>query len=231
MTSKGLIQLGKWLWLAGLVWAFYLMAELSLPYTALRKNVDFLLSKQLVYHIVWWRVSFYVHVFTSVLVLLAGFTQFSRFFLHQRPLWHRRAGWLYIVVVLLLSAPSGFLMALRANGGWPARISFVLLSIIWFWSTLQALLLARKRLFEKHANWMLRSYALTLSAIALRTYAWLFDVLNIHMAPRNVYIFIAWVSWVPNLLIAEWFIKKGFNRSLLKPSRRVTYTGNRIINE
>lgn len=219
--SRRLTRLGKWLWIAGLLLAVYLMADLSLPYTALRKNVDFLITKQRVYHITWWRIGFYVHVFTSVLVLLAGFTQFNRFFLHQRPLWHRRAGWLYIVAVLVLSAPSGFLLALRANGGLLARISFVLLGVAWFITTLQALLLVKKQLFEKHANWMLRSYALTLSAIGLRTYAWLFDLLNIHMAPRNVYILIAWISWVPNLLIAEWLIKKGFNKKLLKPSHIV----------
>lgn len=225
-TSKGLVQVGKWLWLAGLVWSFYLMAELSLPYTALKRNVDFLLSKQRVYHIVWWRVSFYVHVFTSILVLPAGLTQFSRFFLHRRPLWHRRAGWLYVLVVLLFAAPSGFLMGLQANGGLPARASFVLLGILWFGSTLRAWVLVRKHLFEKHADWMLRSYALTLSAIALRTYAWLFDVLNIHMTPRNVYILIAWISWIPNLLIAEWLIRKGFNKYLLKPSGMAVDSAN-----
>jgi hypothetical protein len=216
--SKSGVSAGKLLWVAGLLWAVYMMTELSLPYTAFRKNVDFLLTKQRVYHIGWWRFGFYVHVFTSVLVLLAGFTQFNRFFLYKRPLWHRRAGWVYIVAVLLLSAPSGFLIALKANGGLPARISFVLLSVTWFITTLQALLHVKKRLFEKHADWMLRSYALTLSAIALRTYAWLFDMLNVHMAPRNVYILIAWISWLPNLLVAQWLIKKGFNRRLLKPS-------------
>lgn len=207
------------IWIAGLLLAIYLMVELSLPYTALRKNVDFLLTKQRVYHIGYWRISFYIHVFTSVLVLPAGFTQFSRYFLYRQPAWHRKAGLVYVSAVLLLAAPTGFLMALHANGGLPARISFVLLSLSWFFITLRALLLAKQRLFEKHANWMLRSYALTLSAIALRTYAWLFDVLNIHMAPRNVYILIAWLSWVPNLLLAEWLIKKGFNRKvLLKPA-------------
>lgn len=202
----------------GLLVAVWLMVDLSLPYTVLRKNVDFLLTKQRVYHITYWRISFYIHVFTSVLVLLAGFTQFNAYFLYQRPVWHRRAGMLYVVSVLLLAAPTGFLMALHANGGLPARISFVLLSVSWFFFTLRALLLVRKRLFEWHANWMLRSYALTLSAIALRTYAWLFDVMNVHMNPRHVYILIAWLSWLPNWLIAEWMIKKGFNRKLLKPN-------------
>jgi hypothetical protein len=61
----------------------------------------------------------------------------------------------------------------------------------------------KKRNFTKHGEWMLRSYALTLSAIMLRSYALLFDVLHIDMHPRNVYITIAWLSWVPNLLVAE----------------------------
>lgn len=203
------------LWYLTLLASIFLMVQLSLPYTALRKNVDFLLTKQLVYHIGYWRISFYIHVFTSVLVLPAGLTQFSRQVLYRHPLWHRRAGMLYVVTVLCLSAPTGLLMGIHANGGWPARTSFILLSLCWFACTLLAWLQVRKKNYEAHANWMLRSYALTLSAIGLRTYAWLFDVFNVHMQPRTVYILIAWLSWVPNLLVAQWLIKKGFNRRLL----------------
>jgi hypothetical protein len=206
------------IWCLGLLVAVYLMVQLSLPYTALQKNVDFLITKQRVYHISYWRISFYIHVFTSVLVLPAGFSQFSYTLLHRHATWHRRLGMLYVIVVLCLAAPTGLLMGIHANGGWPAHTSFILLSVCWFLFTLQALVQAKQRKFEAHANWMLCSYALTLSAITLRTYAWLFDVWNIHMRPREVYILIAWASWVPNLLIALLLIKTGFNkRLLLKP--------------
>src|SRR5687768_10726016 len=103
---------GLWLWCGGLMLAVIGMVQLSLPYVSLQKNVDFLLTKQKVYHIDYWRLSFYLHVFTGVLVLPAGFTQFyPRFFSRGR---HRKLGMLYLYTVLVVGAPTGFLMGLHA---------------------------------------------------------------------------------------------------------------------
>jgi hypothetical protein len=205
---------GVLLWFMGLAAAMYLMFRLILPYTGLQKNVDFLLTKQKVYHIDYWRISFYAHVFASIIVLPAGFTQFSSTVLHSS--WHRRLGMMYIVVVLFISAPTGFLMGLHANGGLAAKASFVLLSLLWFLTTLMALLSARNRRFAAHGEYLLFSYALTLSAITFRLYAWLFDILDIHVRPQEVYVTIAWLSWVPNLIVAEWLIRNGFIQRILK---------------
>ena len=198
--------------------AIWLMIRLSLPYTAMHSNIDFLLTKQNVYHINYWRYSFYAHVFTSVLVLPAGLTQFNKFWLQKLSQWHKMLGFVYIITVLFVAAPTGFVMGWYANGGWPARMSFILLSVVWFTTTLLALLMVKKRKFENHGAWMLRSYALTLSAIMLRTYALLFDVLHIDIHPRHAYITIAWLSWVPNLIVAELLINRGFVSKLLKPA-------------
>ncbi len=73
MTGKWIIRCFLLLTLA--VFCF-LMIRLTLPYTALRNNVSFLHTKLRIYHLRYWRFSFYTHVFTSCLVLLAGFTQF-----------------------------------------------------------------------------------------------------------------------------------------------------------
>ncbi len=191
------------------------MVRLSLPYTSFKKDVDFLLSKQKTWHILYWRISFYIHVFVSSIVLLAGFTQFSRYIIRRAPLWHRRLGIVYVTTVLVFSAPTGFIMGLHANGGLPAKTSFVLLSISWFVATLLALYYAKQKAFVIHGDWMLRSYALTLSAIALRLYALLFDVLHINMQPRQVYITIAWLSWIPNLVVAEILIRRGFTKKVI----------------
>lgn len=53
---------------------------------------------------------------------------------------------------------------------------------------------------------MIRSYALTLSAITLRLYTIMFDYLQIDARPVDIYITTAWLSWVPNLLVAELII-------------------------
>lgn len=106
------------------------MIQLSLPYIGFEKNVGFLLSKLKVYHIDYWRFGFYIHIFSSILVLLAGFTQFSRSILTKLPKLHRAAGYVYIFTLLFISGPGAWLMAFHANGGIPAISSFILLTFM-----------------------------------------------------------------------------------------------------
>jgi hypothetical protein len=201
-------------WCIGLGTAIYLMFKLSIPYTSFQKNIDFLITKQNVYHIDYWRYAFYAHVFTSILVLPAGFTQFnSRFFAKA---WHRRLGMLYIITVLLISAPTGFLMGLHANFGLASKASFILLSLMWFITTLLAFINAKRRRFIEHGEWMLYSYALTLSAITFRLIALSFDLFDIRVRPQEAYVATAWLSWVPNIIIAHLLIKMGFIKNIFK---------------
>jgi len=188
----------------------FLMVRLSLPYTAMNSGVDFLTTKQRVYHIFYWRVSFYTHVFTSCLVLIAGFTQFNPWLLRRYPKVHRRMGWVYLVTVIGVSGPAAFMMAWHANGGLPARTSFTLLSLLWMSYTFYAGWKVVKKDFATHGAFMFRSYALTLSAITLRLYTYISAFLPLAASPREIYITTAWLSWVPNLLIAEMLIRSGW---------------------
>ncbi len=219
MTVRILKLTGIAAWSIALCFAIWLMVRLSLPYTAMHNNIDFLLTKQNVYHITPWRYCFYAHVFTSVLVLPAGLTQFNHLWLQQFTKAHRLLGYVYVITVIFVAAPTGFVMGWYANGGWPARASFILLSMAWFTSTLLAVIMVKRKNFVQHGIWMLRSYALTLSAIMLRTYAFLFDVLHIDMHPRTVYITIAWLSWVPNIIIAEILIRHRFVTGFIPQSK------------
>jgi hypothetical protein len=196
--------------LLALAFFSFLMVRLSLPYTEMRSDVDFLETKQNVYHIGYWRYSFYIHVFTSSLVLIAGFTQFNASILYRYPRIHRAMGWTYLVTVVGISGPAAFMMALHANGGLPARTSFTLLSVFWVAFTFWAGWLAIRRRFVDHGAFMFRSYALTLSAITLRLYTYLSVYLHLHASPRDIYITTAWLSWVPNLIIAEMLIRSGW---------------------
>src|SRR5687767_4092722 len=97
-----------------LVLAFFsfLMIRITLPYFAFDDHTGFLRIKQWIIHNPVWKVSFYVHVITSSLCLVAGFTQFSDALRKKFPAIHRFTGWIYVTVILLLSGPSGFIMAL-----------------------------------------------------------------------------------------------------------------------
>lgn len=195
-----------------LVLAFFsfLMIRLTLPYRVMQNGVAFLRTKEGIYHLTWWRLSFYTHVFTSCLVLIAGFTQFSPWLLGRHSRVHRVMGWTYLVIVTSVSGPAALVMAFYANGGWPARISFLLLASQWIGFTACAGYYAMRKRFRLHGAFMFRSYALTLSAITLRSYTWLLEMTTWPISPREIYILTAWLSWVPNLLLAEYLIRRGW---------------------
>jgi hypothetical protein len=128
-------------------------------------------------------------------------------------------GRLYVVDVLFVTGPAGFVMALYANGGMPSRTAFVILAILWIFTTAMAYRQVVRRKFASHREWMIRSYALTLSAISLR--AWKLSlVLLFHPHPMDVYRMAAWLGWVPNLLLAELLIR----RSRIAARRHIAVT-------
>jgi len=194
----------------------FLMIRLTLPYAAMQSDVDFLRTKQAIYHLPWWRNSFYIHVFTSCLVLMAGFTQFNPWLLRNHRRVHRLMGWVYLITVTTISGPAAFVMALYANGGLPARASFTLLAFLWVSFTVYAGYYAVRKKFELHGAYMSRSYALTLSALTLRVYTYLLSYTAIYASSRDIYITTAWLSWVPNLILAEILIRKGFVEKVYK---------------
>ena len=192
-----------------LAFFFVLMMQITLQYIPIRTDAAFLQIKQQYIHITPWRIAFFAHVFTSMFALAAGFTQFSGLILRRYKKLHRTIGKCYVFVVLFISGPASFIMALLANGGIPSRIAFTCLSMLWMYPTARAWQTARARQFAAHRNWMYRSYALTLSALTLRAWKWLLIAL-FHFRPLNTYMIVAWLGFVPNLLIAEWIIRNRY---------------------
>jgi uncharacterized membrane protein len=213
--------------LAALAFFSFLLLQLILPYTAMRSDVNFLQTKQNIYHITYWRNSFYIHVFTSIFVLIAGFTQFNPWLLRRYPRIHRMMGWVYVIIVLFISGPAAMIMAWHANGGLPARTSFILLAFFWILFTACAWYFVLRRDFLRHGAFMFRSYALTLSAITLRLYTYLSVYLPLHASPRDIYITTAWLSWVPNLIIAELLIRSGWVEKIWPMTRRSSQISHR----
>lgn len=213
MKSGSLIYLGFY---AAVFYATYLLLLLSIPYLDFKPNIEFLVTKQLVYHIDLWRIAFYVHVFSSVFVIFSGAFQFSKVVIKKYPRWHRFFGYTYISLLLLISGPGALIMSFYANGGIPAQTSFVILSILWISFTLIALVRVFQKRYLEHGKWLLRSYALTLSAVTLRFYLLLFDYFNVNLGPIESYILVAYLSWIPNLIFAEIMIRKRFVEFLLR---------------
>jgi hypothetical protein len=192
------------------------MLQISTIYFSLKSDVSFLQTKQLAYSILHWKIAFYLHVFFSFLLLFTGILQFIPALHRTKPGVHRLSGAVYLIVLLFFSAPSGILMGWYANGGMASKCSFVLMGIIWWAVSFLAYLKLRKKEWKAHGEFMLRSFAITLSAIMLRFYALLLSLFETNATPLDKYTLIAWLSWVPNLLLAEWLIQAGFSKWYLK---------------
>lgn len=176
-------------------------------YASLSSTVGFLQFKQEYLHIGTWKAAFYVHVFSSLFTLCAGFTQFSSFVLKNHKKLHRLVGKIYAYDILLINFPAGMIMAFYANGELPTKIAFVILDCLWFFFTLKAVIAIKAKDIKAHKRFMIRSYALTCSAITLRLWklvlSYTFDI-----DPQTLYMIDAWMGFVPNLLFAEWLIRK-----------------------
>ncbi|HET6513278.1 MAG TPA: DUF2306 domain-containing protein [Candidatus Kapabacteria bacterium] len=187
------------------------MVGITLQYIPISTDVAFLRIKQDYVGMWHYQVAFFVHVFTAIAVLPAGVTQFSKYIRkHYRNL-HRGAGYIYAVAVVLLAGPSGFVIGIYANGGISSQVAFCLLAVLWMYFTYKAVASIRARKTGEHRRWMIRSFALALSAITLRAWKYVI-VAAFEPRPMDVYVVVAWLGWVLNLIAAEWIIYRYYRK-------------------
>ncbi len=209
---KNIITYKSIFWLLVFGYFFALMFEITLRYTSFGNNVAFLQIKQTeVNSIPYYLGFFYIHVASAIFALLAGFTQFNNYILTRYSLLHKNIGKIYVYVVLFLAAPSGFIIGLHANGGFYSQIAFVILSILWFYFTLRGIIKIKNKDVAAHKAFMYRSFALTFSAVTLR----MWKVILVYLfqpSPMDLYQIIAWLGWIPNLLIVEFYLFKKYQK-------------------
>lgn len=144
------------------------------------------------------------HVLGSGLALGIGGFQFLPWLRTRHISWHRWLGRTYLLAVLG-GGIGGLVMAGQADGGLVGRVGFSLLAVTWLVSGWQAYAAVRRGDLTAHRVWMIRNFALTFAAVTLRIYLGVFTgPLGIPFA--ECYPLIAWLCWVPNLIVAEWLI-------------------------
>lgn len=108
-----------------------------------------------------------IHVVAGVVALVVGPLQFVRSIRAHVPALHRAIGLIY-VGACAVSAPAAFMLALGTTAGPAAGAGFAILALLLAVFTYLGLRAAIARRFAEHREWMLRSYALTATAITLR---------------------------------------------------------------
>ena len=144
----------------------------------------------------------YAHVFAAAVALsLGGFQFSSRLRTRHREL-HRWMGRIYLGVGVLIGGIAGLMLSTHAFGGAPARLGFGCLAVAWLYTGARAYAAIRAGDFAAHRRWMVRNFSLTFAAVTLRLYLPLSMLLGVPF--EMAYPIIAWIAWVPNLVVAEW---------------------------
>ncbi|MFV1988847.1 MAG: DUF2306 domain-containing protein [Gemmatimonadota bacterium] len=143
------------------------------------------------------------HLVAGGTAIVAGAFQFSTRLRARHVTTHRMLGRVYLVAVLV-SGTSALLLAPSSSGGISAHFGFGLMAFLWVTTSVVAYVKVRAGDYASHREWMIRSYALCLAAVTLRLYLPVSAVMGIPF--EEAYPAIAWLSWVPNLIIAEWFL-------------------------
>ncbi len=154
-----------------------------------------------------------VHIAASGVAMLVGAFQFLKPLRRKAPAFHRWIGRIY-VAACVTGGLAGGVIALSSTAGPIAGWGFLLLAVFWVPFTLLALAAAMRKDFVAHERWMIRSFALTFAAVTLRIYLPVAIIQNQGDFPLDAYRAIAWLAWVPNLIVAEIYI------ALAGPKRR-----------
>lgn len=159
-------------------------------------------------------IVFLTHVAGGVTALALGAFQLVTWH-GPRRWWHRAAGRIY-AVACLIGATAGLWLAATSLSGPIAGLGFGLLAVAWFSATALAWRKAVIGSFSQHRRWMIRSLAMTFAAVTLRIMIPAAEVMRLDFA--IAYPVIAFLAWVPNLALAElWLRLWGWEAARLMP--------------
>lgn len=152
-----------------------------------------------------WKAFFNTHIVFGGLALLIGWTQFNRYLRTHFKKLHRVVGFIYVSATWLSVLGIAYI-SFFAEGGPIAFVGFSLSGIIWFYTTLQGYITIRKGEVVKHQQFMIYSYATCLGAATLRIWLPLLVITTDNFILS--YQWVAWLSWVPNVMVAYLIVQK-----------------------
>lgn len=148
-----------------------------------------------------WHIMLLIHIFSSSVALLIGPFLFVNKIRKNKLFIHQVMGIVYVVSIGI-GGLAGFYLAFYSTGGWISHIGFLLLSILWMYTSLMVPYYAIKKEIHVHRAWAIRSYSLTFAAVTLRLWLGLFALIFGVEDYVFYYTIISWLCWVPNIVIA-----------------------------
>lgn len=146
-----------------------------------------------------WNIGFYGHIIFGGIALLVGWLQFNKPFRTKNINAHRTIGKIYVFSAII-SGLCAIYIATHATGGIVTSLGFMGLGVIWLYSTISGFLAIKRKDISAHNRMMVYSYAACFSAVTLRI--WMPIVIPIMGDFISGYKTVAWLSWVPNIIVA-----------------------------
>lgn len=175
-----------------------------------------------------WYIMLFIHIFFGIVALVIGpITLFAKF-REKNINRHKIIGRIYIIGIFFGSV-SGLYLAFYATGGLVSQLGFGILSVVWLLTAFQALVKVKNKNIQEHQRWMIRNYSLTFAAVTLRVWLVLFTLVFGFENFNFSYAIIAWLCWVPNLIVAQMIIQRKVKVSREMSISNTSHIINRII--
>lgn len=159
-----------------------------------------------------------VHIVSSAIALALLPVLLSSTLRRRKPQVHRISGVLSMVSIYAAAFASIQLIPF-VPGGVAATAAFYSLGAAWILCNTGAVVQLFRMDFEAHGKWGARCGALTFSGVTLRAYLALAS--DFGWTNNASLAMVAWLSWVPNLLVVELFLRSARGTRRETPTIRV----------
>lgn len=157
------------------------------------------------------RAALYVHVTFAGLALVLSPVQLAARVRSRYPGLHRVVG-RTVLVAIVVGGVAGVVISTVSRAGVVGTAGFGLLGVLWVACALMGLRAIRRGEVLEHRRWMVRAFSLTYAGVTLRLWSPLLVLaltalgLDAGTAGERVYVVMPFLCWVPNLLLAEWWL-------------------------
>jgi tetratricopeptide (TPR) repeat protein len=120
-----------------------------------------------------------MHIFSAVVIILAGILQLVPQIRNRFPVFHRWNGRLYVVTAFTISLAGLYMMWIRGSvGDLSQHLGTSLMAVLIMFCAAMALRYARARDFKTHRQWALRLYLVVSASLFIRAGLFLSALLN-----------------------------------------------------
>lgn len=169
----------------------------------------------------WYYALLVTHIVFGSVALLTACLQVWPWLRRNHLAVHRWSGRVYFFAGVLPAGLASLAISPYGEWGLNQRVANTMLALLWLGTSIAGYRAARERRFRQHREWMIRSFALAFAIVSNRVWWAISTMAFAHVVPPSRATIIAdpelaaqlfglsaWLGWVVNLLVAEWWLHR-----------------------